>query len=66
MTWHCERLARFVAAWGNEVAAFRGHQESVTAIAFSPDDALVATASIDHRIRFWPIDTDKVVREAER
>ena len=57
-------------AWGNivrlfdgksnrRVGALRGHQSSVTALAFSPDGSLLATASMDRTAKLWDLKTER-------
>jgi WD40 repeat protein len=41
------------AATGAEVAALRGHADSLHTVAFSPDGATVLTASSDGTLRYW-------------
>jgi WD40 repeat protein len=41
------------AATGKPVGAVLQHQEAVTAVAWSPDGARIATASADHTVRVW-------------
>jgi hypothetical protein len=42
-----------------------GHNRAVTAVAFSPDDALLATASADESIKLWNVSSGKEIRELE-
>ena len=45
-----------------EVRTLTGHQEAVTAIAFSPDNHLLASASMDTTVRFWEVDSGQSSR----
>ena len=38
-----------------------GHRDGLTSARFSPDDRLVATASLDHDVRVWNARTGKLV-----
>ena len=37
----------------------RGHRDRVTAVSFSPDGTLLATASLDRDVRVWDVATGK-------
>ncbi|UQA58553.1 WD40 repeat domain-containing protein [Polyangium aurulentum] len=56
---HSER-EHFVRVWdvegGREIAVLRGHEDSIRAIAWSPDGQRLATASADRTARIWPLD----------
>ncbi len=43
------------------LAELKGHSNSVTGVAFRPDGKVVASASEDHRVRFWDTSTRKDV-----
>jgi WD40 repeat protein len=42
-------------ATGKEIRAFKGHESTVTSVAFSPDGARVLTGSEDNTARLWDI-----------
>lgn len=42
-------------------AVLRGHSEPVIAVAYSPDGALLASASLDKTVRVWNLETGKNV-----
>lgn len=42
--------------------ALKGHTDSITAIAFSPDGALLASASRDKSVKLWNLKTGELVR----
>ncbi|KAA8893578.1 hypothetical protein FN846DRAFT_761201, partial [Sphaerosporella brunnea] len=39
--------------WDLALQVLEGHSKWVTAVAFSPDDQILATASYNHTVRFW-------------
>jgi WD40 repeat protein len=47
---------------GSVMRTFRGHQNHVQGVAFSPDGRRVATASRDRTVKLWKIDTDQQFR----
>jgi RNA polymerase sigma factor (sigma-70 family) len=42
-------------ATGKEVGALKGHEDGIKALAMSPKDNLLASASFDNTIRFWDL-----------
>lgn len=44
------------------VMSFKGHQQAIYSVAFSPDNSLVATGSFDHSIKLWDAKTGKEIR----
>ena len=42
--------------------ALKGHTDAITAIAFSPDGSMLASASRDKSVRLWNLKTGEVVR----
>jgi WD40 repeat protein len=54
--YHLWRLYR------GEQSRLRGHAGAVTAVAFSPDDKLIASASADKTVKLWDVMTGKEVR----
>lgn len=45
---------------GEQKKKFKGHKNAVSAVAFSPDNRTIVSASLDNTLRFWDIDTGKV------
>jgi len=59
-TWWREGMEKMVIClWevetGKEIVTFRGHPTDVHALAFSPDNTLLASASYDGSILFWDL-----------
>jgi WD domain, G-beta repeat len=50
------------AAAGNEIRAFKGHENIVTSVVFSPDGAQVLTGAWDEIARLWDAATGKATR----
>ena len=48
-----------------EQSRLRGHKGAVTAVAFSPDDRLLASGSADNTVKLWDVATGKEVRSLE-
>ncbi|HTI52081.1 MAG TPA: Gfo/Idh/MocA family oxidoreductase, partial [Planctomycetaceae bacterium] len=57
--------ARIYDLAGNLQFTLEGHDRVVSAVAFSPDDTQVATASADETIKLWNAETGKEVRTLE-
>jgi WD40 repeat protein len=49
-------------ATGKELTSMTGHEQSVVAAAFSPDDAVLATASADKRLRAFRVASGELLR----
>ena len=52
--------------WPPELAALRGHDSTVTSVAFSRDGSLVASGSMDNTLRLWDASTGAQVGEPLR
>ncbi len=48
---------------GKELKPFLGHTAEVTAIAFSPDDLLLATGDLKGNVLLWNIETREIIRK---
>src|SRR5262249_14277932 len=51
--------------YNGEKSRLRGHQGAVTAVAFSPDDRLIASGSADHTVKLWAAGTGREVRSLD-
>ncbi|RTE75714.1 hypothetical protein BHE90_009845 [Fusarium euwallaceae] len=54
------------AHWGQVQYTLEGHKGTVNAVAFSPDSSLLASASSDHSVRIWRVETGECIREFQR
>jgi WD40 repeat protein len=52
-------------SWGLCLQTLEGHSDGVSSVAFSPDSALLASASYDHTIRIWRTDTGECAQTLE-
>lgn len=64
---HFVSSAETVIVWdwasGDPLHRLREHEGRVDAVAFSPDDRLIASASFDGRVILWDAETGEMVRE---
>ena len=52
-------------ATSQEIRRFEGHTDAVTAVAFSPDQTTIMSASLDHTLILWDIETGNQLWQAE-
>ncbi|OUL24704.1 hypothetical protein BV378_17650, partial [Nostoc sp. RF31YmG] len=57
-----DKTARLWNLQGQLLQEFKGHQDSVLSVSFSPDGKTIATASLDKTARLWPVENlDKLL-----
>ncbi|KAK9443771.1 G-protein beta wd-40 repeats containing [Metarhizium brunneum] len=49
--------------WDQCQQILEGHMDTVTSIAFSPDSTLLASASVDHTLRLWQINSGECLQK---
>ncbi|MHB8629170.1 MAG: WD40 repeat domain-containing protein [Aggregatilineales bacterium] len=50
-------------ASGQLIRQFKGHQNSIKSVAFSPDDKFILSGSDDGTARLWDVATGQQVRQ---
>lgn len=58
----CAILGAIAAAQEPELVLQRGHSDSITSIAYSPDGKFIATGSMDNTIKIWNASTGREIR----
>lgn len=48
--------------WARQIRTFKGHNRFVNAVAISPDGTLGLSASMDHTLRLWELNSGKHIR----
>jgi WD40 repeat protein len=60
-------VALGLTAWAQDrteiVTTFKGHQDAVYSVAFSPDQKLLATGSLDNTVALWDVATGKLFKQ---
>lgn len=51
---------------GELIRSLNGHTKGLSDISWSPDSVYLATASDDHTIRIWDVDSVRTIREIDR
>lgn len=52
--------------WGQVQYTLEGHKGTVTAVSFSTDSSLLASASLDASVRVWRVETGECIREFQK
>jgi WD40 repeat protein len=60
LLWNLTELSR------NSPIALRGHEDRITAVAFSSDSRTVYTGSLDGSVRIWDLDLNELIAVARR
>lgn len=60
-----QRVPKPPPNWGPEAQTLEGHASNVFDVTFSPDGALLASASYDASVRLWDVSTGQEVQEFE-